>query len=192
VAKLYAYWITVNYREAYGIHASNGILFNHESPRRGGTFVTRKITRAAARISLGIQDKLFLGNLSAQRDWGHAKDFVEGMWMIVQHHKADDFVLATGKTHSVRWFCEQVFRRLGVELEWAGAGVEEKGRDRKNGKVIIEVDPIYFRPTEVDVLLGDSTKARTLLGWEPRYTIDALIDEMVSADIGEARLEKGA
>jgi GDPmannose 4,6-dehydratase len=189
VAKLYAYWITINYREAYGIHASNGILFNHESPRRGGTFVTRKITRAAARIKVGVQEKLFLGNLSAQRDWGHAKDFVEGMWKIVQHHTPDDFVLATGKTYSVRWFCEQTFERLGMELQWEGEGVHEIGRDRKTGKVLIEVDTAYFRPTEVDVLLGDASKAKAVLGWEPRYSIETLIAEMVEEDLRLARTE---
>ena len=186
-AKLYAYWITVNYREAYGIHASNGILFNHESPRRGETFVTRKITRAAARISLGKQDKLFLGNLSAQRDWGHAKDFVEGMWRIVQHHEPDDFVLATGHAYSVRWFCERVFGALDMDLVWEGEGVEEKGRDRRTDQVLIEVDPIYFRPTEVDMLIGDATKARDVLGWEPHCTIDTLIAEMVREDLEIAR-----
>ena len=187
VAKLYAYWITVNYREAYGIHASNGILFNHESPRRGETFVTRKITRAAARISLGKQDKLFLGNLSAQRDWGHARDFVEGMWRIVQHHEPDDFVLATGHAYSVRWFCEQVFGALDMDLVWEGEGVKEKGRDRRTDRVLIEVDPIYFRPTEVDVLIGDATKAREVLGWEPHCSIDTLIAEMVEEDLEIAR-----
>lgn len=188
-AKLYAYWITVNYREAYGIHASNGILFNHESPRRGETFVTRKITRAAARIHLGKQEKLYLGNLSARRDWGHAKDFVEGMWCIVQHHEPSDFVLATGETYSVRWFCEQVFSKLGYQLEWSGEGVEEKGRDRKSGRILIEVDPVYFRPTEVEILHGDYAKAREVLGWSPRYTIESLVSEMVEADLIEAARE---
>lgn len=182
-AKLYAYWITVNYREAYGIHASNGILFNHESPRRGETFVTRKITRAATRIHLGLQDKLYLGNLSAQRDWGHARDFVEGMWKIVQHPEPDDFVLATGRTYSVRWFCERVFAELGIELEWVGEGLAEEGRDRKSGRVLIAVDPVYFRPTEVDILLGDATKARRLLGWEPRTSVEMLVSEMVAEDL---------
>ncbi|MEX2526751.1 MAG: GDP-mannose 4,6-dehydratase [Gemmatimonadota bacterium] len=186
-AKLYAYWITVNYREAYGIHASNGILFNHESPRRGETFVTRKITRAVSRIHLGLQDKLYLGNLSARRDWGHAKDFVEGMWRIVQHAQGDDFVLATGETHSVRWFCEQAFGHLGVELEWEGGGEDEKGRDKKSGAVRVEVDPTYFRPTEVELLIGDASKARELLGWEPSYTLQEMIAEMMEEDVREAQ-----
>ncbi|MDO9487719.1 MAG: GDP-mannose 4,6-dehydratase, partial [Sphingomonadaceae bacterium] len=181
--------ITVNYREAYGIHASNGILFNHESPRRGETFVTRKITRAASRIHLGTQDKLYLGNLSAQRDWGHAKDYVEGMWRIVQHETPDDFVLATGHTYSVRWFCERVFAELGIDLEWNGEGIDEKGIDRKTGREIIAVDPVYFRPTEVDLLLGDATKARKVLGWVPSYDVDALVREMVEEDLKAARKE---
>lgn len=190
-AKLYAYWITVNYREAYGIHASNGILFNHESPRRGETFVTRKITRAAARISLGMQSVLYLGNLDAQRDWGHARDFVEGMWRIVQHDVADDFVLATGQTHSVRSFCDRAFGRLGIGLDWEGAGVDEVGRDRQSGEAIVRVDPDYFRPTEVDLLLGDSSKAKRLLGWEATCGIEQLVTEMVDADLAEARQESG-
>lgn len=189
VAKLFAYWITVNYREAYGIHASNGILFNHESPRRGETFVTRKITRAATRIHLGVQNNLYIGNLSAKRDWGHAKDFVEGMWRIVQQDQPDDLVLATGHTYTVRWFLEQVFSRLGVTISWEGEGVQEKGLDSKTGRVIIEVDPAYFRPTEVDSLLGDATKARNKLGWFPKHNIDELIDEMVEEDLQKARLE---
>lgn len=187
VAKLYAYWITVNYREAYGIHASNGILFNHESPRRGETFVTRKITRAVSRIHLGLQDKLYLGNLSARRDWGHAKDYVEGMWRIVQHEEGDDFVLATGETHSVRWFCEQAFAHVGVELEWEGEGEHEKGRDKTSGAVRVEVDPTYFRPTEVDLLIGDPSKAKELLGWKPRYTLEEMIAEMMDEDVAEAQ-----
>ena len=182
-AKLYAYWITVNYRESYGIHASNGILFNHESPRRGETFVTRKITRAATRIHLEKQDKLFLGNLSAKRDWGHAKDFVRGMWQIVQHKKGDDFVLATNSTYSVRWFCEVVFSQLGTQIEWIGDGVDEKGIDSKSGKVIIEVDSAYFRPTEVDILHGDASKAKEILGWEPEFDINMLVKEMVDSDL---------
>lgn len=183
VAKMYAYWITVNYREAYGMFACNGILFNHESPLRGETFVSRKITRAAAAIKLGKQDKLYLGNLSAQRDWGHAKDYVEGMWRILQHHEPLDFVLSTGELHSVREFCEKTFSLLDYNIVWEGEGVNEKGIDSNSGKVLIEVDPIYFRPTEVDLLLGDSTKARTLLGWKPNYTFDALVEEMVQADL---------
>ena len=182
-AKLYAYWITINYRESYGIHASNGILFNHESPRRGETFVTRKITRAATRMHLEKQDKLFLGNLSAKRDWGHAKDFVRGMWQIVQNEKADDFVLATNSTYSVRWFCEEVFSQLGTKIEWIGDGVDEKGIDSKSGKVIIEVDPAYFRPTEVDILHGDASKAKEILGWEPEFDINTLVKEMVDSDL---------
>jgi GDPmannose 4,6-dehydratase len=183
VAKMYAYWITVNYREAYGMFACNGILFNHESPLRGETFVSRKVTRAAAAIKLGKQDKLYLGNLSAQRDWGHAKDYVEGMWRILQHHEPLDFVLSTGELHSVREFCEKTFGLLDYTIVWEGEGVNEKGIDSKTGKVLIEVDPIYFRPTEVDLLLGDSTKARTLLGWKPNYTFDTLVEEMVKSDL---------
>lgn len=183
VAKLYAFWITKNYREAYNMFAVNGILFNHESPLRGETFVSRKITRAAAAIKLGKQNKLYLGNLSAQRDWGHAKDYVEGMWRILQHHEPLDFVLSTGELHSVREFCDKTFGLLGYNLVWEGEGVDEKGIDSSTGKVLVEVDPYYFRPTEVDLLLGDSTKARTLLGWKPNYTFDALVEEMVESDL---------
>src|SRR6266699_110537 len=168
-AKLYAYWITVNYREAYGMHASNGILFNHEGPTRGETFVSRKITRAVAAIKLGRQQKLFLGNLDSERDWGHARDFVEGMWLIVQQPEPDDYVLATGESHSIREFVEKAFARVGRRLEWQGKGVDEKGIDAATGRVLVKVDPRYFRPTEVDLLIGDPTKARTKLGW--RHTI---------------------
>jgi GDPmannose 4,6-dehydratase len=183
VAKLYAYWITRNYREAYGIFASNGILFNHESPLRGETFVTRKITRAVAKIKLGLQEKLFLGNLGAQRDWGHAKDYVEGMWLMMQHSEPDDFVLATGKTHTVRHFCELAFGHAGITLEWKGEGVNEKGIDSKTGRVLIEVDPRYFRPTEVELLIGNPAKAHAKLGWTHKYSLEELVEEMVKTDI---------
>lgn len=189
-AKLYAYWICVNYREGYNIFASNGILFNHESPRRGETFVTRKITRAAARIKLGLEEKLYLGNLSSKRDWGHAKDYVEGMWRILQQEKPEDFVLATGITTTIRDFCLQAFKEAGMEIEFRGEGVDEKAYDKETGRVIIEVDPKYFRPTEVDLLLGDSAKARRKLGWEPKYDLAALISEMVEEDLKEAKREK--
>jgi GDPmannose 4,6-dehydratase len=183
VAKLYAYWITVNYREAYGMHASNGILFNHEGPTRGETFVTRKVTRAVAAIKLGRQQKLFLGNLDAKRDWGHARDFVEGMWRIVQQREPDDYVLATGQVHSVREFVEKAFAQVGIAIEWLGAGAEEKGIDAASGRVLVEIDPRYFRPTEVDVLVGDASKARTRLGWRHKVSFDALVAEMVAADL---------
>jgi len=182
-AKLYGYWITVNYREAYGMHASNGILFNHESPLRGETFVTRKITRGVAAIHLGLQEKLFLGNLDAKRDWGHAREYVRGMWLIVQQEKPEDYVLATGETHSVRSFLEKAFRRIGVDLEWRGAGAEERGLDAASGKVVVEVDPRYFRPTEVDLLIGDPSKAREKLGWRHETSIDELVAEMVREDL---------
>jgi GDPmannose 4,6-dehydratase len=182
-AKLYAYWITVNYREAYGVHASNGILFNHESPIRGETFVTRKITRAVAAIEMDLQNKLFLGNLDAQRDWGHARDYVEGMWLMLQQQEPDDYVLATGETHSVREFVEKAFARVGREIVWKGVKNEEQGVDRKSGRTLIEVDPVYFRPTEVDMLRGDPTKARTRLGWSHKTTFDELVTEMVEADL---------
>jgi len=204
VAKMYAYWITVNYREAYNIHASNGILFNHESPIRGETFVTRKITRAAARIVMGMQDKLFLGNLSSKRDWGHAKDYVEAMYLVLQQEQPDDYVIATGITTSIRDFVKMTFAKLGVTIEFKGEGTNEKGfissidtdifsktvgeeflenlqKCLKND--IVEVDPQYFRPTEVDLLIGDSTKARTKLGWKPKYDLDALIEDMIFSDI---------
>lgn len=188
-AKLYAYWITVNYREGYGIYASNGILFNHESPRRGETFVTRKITRAAVRIKLGIEDKLYLGNLSSKRDWGHAKDYVEGMWRILQQDEPKDYVLATGVTTTIREFCKMTFAELGMDIEFKGEGVNEVGIDKATGRVIIEVDPRYFRPTEVDLLLGDSSKARRELGWTPKYNLQALVKEMVREDLAEAEKE---
>ena len=186
-AKLYAYWITVNYREAYGIFACNGILFNHESPLRGETFVTRKITRAAARIKLGLQDKLYLGNLNAMRDWGFAGDYVEAMWLMLQQDQPDDYVIATGETHSVRTFAELAFAELGMELEWVGSGVEEKGIDKATGRVLIEIDPRYFRPTEVDLLQGDPSKAKRKLGWEPKVKFHDLVKMMVQADLEEAK-----
>jgi GDPmannose 4,6-dehydratase len=186
-AKLYGYWITVNYREAYGMHASNGILFNHEGPTRGETFVTRKITRAVAAIELGLQNKLFLGNLDAKRDWGHARDYVEGMWMIVQQPKPDDYVLATGETHSVREFVELAFRHVGKRIEWKGEGVDEKGIDAANGEVLVQIDPRYFRPTEVSLLLGDPAKARSKLGWQHKIDFPTLVREMMEADLDEAR-----
>jgi GDPmannose 4,6-dehydratase len=182
-AKLYAYWITVNYREAYGMHASNGILFNHEGPMRGETFVTRKITRAVAAIERGLQERLYLGNLNAKRDWGHARDFVAGMWLMLQQPEPDDYVLATGETHSVREFVELAFARVGREIVWRGSGVEEIGVDPKSGKEIVFVDPNYFRPTEVDELLGDASKARARLGWEPTTRFADLVAEMVEADL---------
>lgn len=187
-AKLYAYWITVNYREAYGMFASNGILFNHESPTRGETFVTRKITRAVAAISLGIQDTLYLGNLDAKRDWGHARDYVEGMWRILQHDTADDFVLATGETHSVREFVELAFAHLGRKIVWQGEGVEEKGIDALTKKPVVQIDPRYFRPTEVDLLLGDASKAKKDLGWVAQTGFEDLVKEMVDADLQTARI----
>jgi GDPmannose 4,6-dehydratase len=182
-AKLYAYWITVNYREAYGIHASNGILFNHEGPTRAETFVTRKITRAVAAIQLGLQNKLYLGNLDAKRDWGHARDYVEGMWRILQQPVADDYVLATGETHAVREFVERAFAEIGIEIAWRGAGVEEQGFDRKSGRVLVEIDPEYFRPTEVDLLLGDPAKAQAKLNWAHKTTFPELVKEMVASDL---------
>jgi GDPmannose 4,6-dehydratase len=209
-AKIYAYWITVNYREAYRIFASNGILFNHESPLRGETFVSRKITRAAAQIALGIQDKLYLGNLDAKRDWGHAKDHVEAMWLILQHDRPDDFVIATGKTRSIREFVELAFQKLGIEISWKGKGVQEKGiikdvftpdipeikdifssrqskKSLKKGHVLIKVDRRYFRPTEVDLLLGDASKARKKLNWRPKISFDEMVTEMVLHDLEQSR-----
>jgi GDPmannose 4,6-dehydratase len=188
-AKLYAYWITVNYREAYGIHASNGILFNHEGPTRGETFVTRKITRAVAAMELGFQDKLYLGNLDATRDWGHARDYVEGMWLIVQQPEPDDYVLATGETHSVREFVEKAFARVGRRIEWTGKGAAERGVEAGTGRVLVEIDPGYFRPTEVDSLIGDPSKARQKLGWRHKVSFAQLIEEMVDADLKIVRNE---
>ncbi|MFA5997301.1 MAG: GDP-mannose 4,6-dehydratase [Candidatus Paceibacterota bacterium] len=186
-AKVYAYWITKNYREAYGMFAVSGILFNHESPRRGETFVTKKITRAATRISVGLQEKLFLGNLNAKRDWGHAKDYVNAMYLMLQAETPEDFVIATGEQYSVRIFCEAVFKELGVEIVWQGVGLDEKGVDKKTGKVIIEIDPRYFRPTEVESLQGDPTKAQEKLGWKAGVTFDELVKEMVATDLKDAQ-----
>lgn len=183
VAKLYAYWITVNYREAYGMHASNGILFNHESPIRGETFVTRKITRAVAGIHLGTQNILYIGNLDAKRDWGHARDYVEGMWRILQQDTPGDYVLSTGETHSVREFIELAFASLGRKIAWNGSGMDEVGIDCGSGETVVKIDRRYFRPTEVDVLLGDSSKARDLLGWKHKVTFTELVDEMMNSDL---------
>jgi GDPmannose 4,6-dehydratase len=183
VAKLYAYWITVNYREAYGIHASNGILFNHEGPTRGETFVTRKITRAVAAIELKLQDTIYLGNLDAKRDWGHARDYVEGMWRIVQHDVADDWVLATGETHTVREFVERAFSEIDRTIVWSGKGVDEVGKDKKTGDVLVKIDPRYFRPTEVELLIGDPSKAHEQLGWKHTTSFADLVKEMVAADL---------
>ena len=190
VAKLYAYWTTVNYREAYNIFASNGILFNHEGPTRGETFVSRKITIAVAKMHYGLQDKLFLGNLSALRDWGHSKDYVYGMWKILQHGTPDDFVLASGKMHSVRDFVNLSFEKIGVEIDWNGNGEQEKGYNKKTGKCIVEVDPRYFRPTEVDQLLGDPTKAKKILNWETKISFEDLVSEMVESDLKYFRNDK--
>lgn len=188
-AKLYAYWIVVNYREAYGFFACNGILFNHESPIRGETFVTRKITRAAARIKLGLQNRLFLGNLDARRDWGHARDYVEAMWLMLQQPKPEDFVIATGEDHSVREFVELAFQEVGITIAWRGQGREEVGYDTDSGRDLVAVNPRYFRPAEVDLLRGDATKARTQLGWQPRYSFKEMIQEMVASDLKEAERE---
>ncbi|MDP6886987.1 MAG: GDP-mannose 4,6-dehydratase, partial [SAR324 cluster bacterium] len=182
VAKLYGYWITINYREAYKLFACNGILFNHESPVRGETFVTRKITRAVARISIGTQEKLYLGNLNAKRDWGHAGDFVDGMWRILQQEKPEDFVLATGVSTTIREFVERAFAEVGITLEWSGSGIDETGRDVKSEKTIVSVDPAYFRPTEVDILIGDASKAKDILGWQPTFDLQQMIEEMVNSD----------
>ena len=189
-AKLYAYWIVVNYREAYGIHASNGILFNHESPRRGETFVTRKITMAAANIALGNLDCLYLGNLNAKRDWGFAGDYVEAMWLMLQQEKPDDFVIATGRTTAVRDFVALAFKEIGIDIVWNGSGLEETGADAKTGKILVRVDPRYFRPTEVDLLLGDPSKAYRTLGWKPKVTLEELAHLMVASDLELARKNK--
>ncbi len=183
VAKLYGFWIVKNYREAYGMFACNGILFNHESPVRGETFVTRKITRAVAKISLGLQEKVFMGNIDAERDWGHARDYVEGMWLMLQQDTADDFVLATGKKISVRSFIELSFKEVGIEIEWKGNAEKEKGINKANGKTLVEIDPKYYRPTEVDLLVGDASKAKEKLGWTPKLTVEELIKEMVKSDV---------
>jgi len=190
VAKLYGYWITRNYREAYSFFASNGILFNHESPMRGETFVTRKITRAVARIKLEMQDTVYLGNMNAKRDWGYAGDYVEAMWLILQHHEPDDFVIATGENHSVREFVERAFKEVGITVAWQGEGIEEKGIDSETGKTLVAVDPGYFRPTEVDELLGDAAKARNLLGWKPKVSFKELVRRMVVADLRDAEKER--
>lgn len=186
VAKLYAYWITVNYREAYGIYACNGILFNHESSRRGETFVTRKITRGLSRIKVGLDERLYLGNLDSLRDWGHAKDYVEMQWLMLQQDNPEDYVIATGQQHSVREFVVRCAKKLGMNIEWRGQGVDEKGYDQ-NGRCIVEVDPFYFRPTEVETLLGDASKAHKELGWEPSITFEEMVDEMIEHDLIEAK-----
>jgi len=183
VAKLYGFWIIKNYREAYGLYACNGILFNHESPLRGETFVTRKITRAVARISLGLQSQMYVGNIDAKRDWGHAKDYVEGMWRMLQQEVPQDYVLATGKTTTVRDFINMAFNEVSIEVEWKGKGIEEKGFNKATGDVLVEIDPKYFRPTEVELLIGDATKAKNELGWEPKTTLEGLVKEMVQADL---------
>jgi GDPmannose 4,6-dehydratase len=190
VAKLYGYWITVNYRESYGLHASNGILFNHESPRRGRTFVTRKITRALANIKLGQQDCLYLGNIDAKRDWGHAKDYVEMMWLMLQQEQPDDYVVATGETHSVREFVELAAKELGMEIEWKGTGVDEVGVDKETGKEIVKIDPKYFRPAEVELLLGDPSKAKKQLGWTLKHSFEDLVKEMVQFDLENEKTHK--
>ena len=190
VAKIYGYWITINYREAYNLYACNGILFNHESPVRGETFVTRKITRAVARISMGTQERVYLGNLDAKRDWGHASDFVEGMWRMLQQEEPEDFVLATGVTTTIREFTERAFAEVGITLEWSGNGVDETGRDAKSGNILVSIDPAYFRPTEVDLLIGDASKAREKLGWQPTCNLQQMIEEMIKADLEEARKDQ--
>jgi GDPmannose 4,6-dehydratase len=188
VAKLYSYWITKNYRESYGLFACNGILFNHESPRRGETFVTRKITRGLARIKLGLEEKLFMGNLDAERDWGYAPDYMEGVWTMLQQNEPDDYILATGATHTVREFIEKSGKILDMDIVWNGKGIHEKGVDKKTNKVLIEIDPVYFRPAEVDILMGDSSKAKNKLGWEPKITFEKLIEIMMIADIEREQL----
>lgn len=190
VAKMYAYWITVNYREAYGIYACNGILFNHESPTRGETFVTRKITRAMARIKLGLQECLYLGNMDAKRDWGHARDYIEMQWLMLQQDTAEDFVIATGEQHSVREFVELAGKELDIDIRWEGEGANEKGFNSKSGKCIVQVDPRYFRPAEVETLLGDPSKAKNKLGWEPKITFQELVSEMVREDLHAARRDE--
>ena len=189
-AKLFAYWTTVNYREAYGMFAVNGILFNHESPRRGATFVTKKITRAASRIKYGLDEKLYIGNLDSKRDWGHSKDYVEAMWLMLQNDVPKDYVIATGKSMSIREFCTIAFKKAGIDLEFVGSGLDEKGVDKETGKVLVEIDPVYFRPTEVSYLCGDSSLARKDLGWQPKYDVNSLIDEMVEYDLHQAKKEK--
>lgn len=191
VAKVYSYWMTRNYRESYDLFACNGILFNHESPRRGETFVTRKITRGLARIKLNIDKTLYLGNLDAKRDWGYAKDYIEGMWLMLQQDKPDDYVLATNETHTVREFIEIASKRLGFDLEWQGEGVDEQGVDKNTGNVIVKIDPVYFRPAEVDLLIGDYTKAKTLMGWEPKVKFEQLVEIMVDADLEQQIIKKG-
>ena len=189
-AKLYGYWITVNYRESYGFHASNGILFNHESPIRGETFVTRKITRAVAAIELGLQDKIYLGNLDARRDWGHARDYVEGMWLMLQQDRPDDYVLATGESHSVREFVERAFGEVGRTVEWRGEGIQEQGLDANSGAVLVQIDERYYRPAEVDYLMGDAAKARAALGWQHKTSFEDLVREMVAEDLAAVKREK--
>ena len=190
VAKLYAHWITKNYRESYGIFACSGILFNHESPVRGETFVTRKITRSVAKTHLGLETKLLLGNLDAERDWGHARDYVEGMWMMLQHDHPDDYILATNRKISVRKFVELAYQEIGIEIQWMGSGVEEKGSNKQTGQILVEIDPEYFRPAEVDLLIGDYSKAKNTLGWEPKYSVEELVKEMVREDIKLFQREK--
>jgi GDPmannose 4,6-dehydratase len=190
VAKLYGFWIVKNYREAYQLFACNGILFNHESPVRGETFVTRKITRAVAKISLGLQEKVFMGNIDAERDWGHARDYVEGMWLMLQQNEPEDFVLATGKKISVRSFIELSFLEVGINIEWQGKGDQEKGIDKATQKVLVEIDPKYYRPTEVDLLVGDASKAKEKLGWEPKLSVHQLIKEMVASDVALFKRDK--